>query len=212
MSLFLYTDLQPTSTTASTQHCIPGTTNVQSPSSSGESSCWTWICSHHKQILSPGSLLFQPPLLRAGLQTMTNGPMLQLVAVSLLPHRSPLPAVPFQRPRRAALSQPFPTLAWPLTQVQISLPGPSASWSFRRCSPAEDDGVDGGRSWNWCCWAPAIGMAVLLWGRERRAEHSCPLLHVTVGGVLHFCTLRFGEVLTFCKILAFAWALVASWQ
>ncbi|XP_029867841.1 nucleolar protein 4 isoform X2 [Harpia harpyja] len=28
-------DLQPTSTTASTQHCIPGTTNVQSPSSSG---------------------------------------------------------------------------------------------------------------------------------------------------------------------------------
>ncbi|KAM6375237.1 nucleolar protein 4 isoform 1-T1 [Alca torda] len=29
------TDLQPTSTTAATQHCIPGTTNVQSPSSSG---------------------------------------------------------------------------------------------------------------------------------------------------------------------------------
>ncbi|XP_017686129.1 nucleolar protein 4 isoform X5 [Pipra filicauda] len=28
-------DLQPTSTTAATQHCIPGTTNVQSPSSSG---------------------------------------------------------------------------------------------------------------------------------------------------------------------------------
>ncbi|XP_069710145.1 nucleolar protein 4 isoform X3 [Phaenicophaeus curvirostris] len=28
-------DLQPTSTTATTQHCIPGTTNVQSPSSSG---------------------------------------------------------------------------------------------------------------------------------------------------------------------------------
>ncbi|XP_025907395.1 nucleolar protein 4 isoform X3 [Nothoprocta perdicaria] len=29
------TDLQPTSTTAVTQHCIPGTTNVQSPSNSG---------------------------------------------------------------------------------------------------------------------------------------------------------------------------------
>ncbi|XP_075272342.1 nucleolar protein 4 isoform X3 [Opisthocomus hoazin] len=28
-------DLQPTSTTATTQHCIPGTTSVQSPSSSG---------------------------------------------------------------------------------------------------------------------------------------------------------------------------------
>ncbi|XP_071275039.1 nucleolar protein 4 isoform X4 [Agelaius tricolor] len=28
-------DLQPTSSTATTQHCIPGTTNVQSPSSSG---------------------------------------------------------------------------------------------------------------------------------------------------------------------------------
>ncbi|XP_064298848.1 nucleolar protein 4 isoform X2 [Phalacrocorax carbo] len=28
-------DVQPTSTTAATQHCIPGTTNVQSPSSSG---------------------------------------------------------------------------------------------------------------------------------------------------------------------------------
>lgn len=28
-------DLQPTSTTATTQHCIPGTTNAQSPSSSG---------------------------------------------------------------------------------------------------------------------------------------------------------------------------------
>ncbi|KAM9260917.1 nucleolar protein 4 isoform 1-T1 [Cariama cristata] len=28
-------DLQPTSTTAATQHCVPGTTNVQSPSSSG---------------------------------------------------------------------------------------------------------------------------------------------------------------------------------
>ncbi|XP_015475707.1 nucleolar protein 4 isoform X1 [Parus major] len=28
-------DVQPTSTTATTQHCIPGTTNVQSPSSSG---------------------------------------------------------------------------------------------------------------------------------------------------------------------------------
>ncbi|XP_053915314.1 nucleolar protein 4 isoform X1 [Cuculus canorus] len=28
-------DLQPTSTTAATQHCIPGTTNAQSPSSSG---------------------------------------------------------------------------------------------------------------------------------------------------------------------------------
>ncbi|KAM4687074.1 nucleolar protein 4 isoform 1-T1 [Amazona ochrocephala] len=28
-------DLQPTSTTAATQHCIPGSTNVQSPSSSG---------------------------------------------------------------------------------------------------------------------------------------------------------------------------------
>lgn len=46
-------------------------------------------------------------------------------------------------------------------------------------------------------------MTTLLWGRKRRAEHSCPLRRVTVGRVPHFHPFKHGEVATCCKMLSF---------
>lgn len=71
---------------------------------------------------TPESLLFQPPLPQTGLKTMTNDPMVQLVAAEFLP----LPAAPFQRPRTVKLFQLFSALAMSLTHGQISPPGPSS--------------------------------------------------------------------------------------
>lgn len=103
-----------------------------------------------------------------------DGLVAQPVAAGLPTHCSPLPAAPFQR---LLSSQLFPAFARPLTHVPVILPGPSASWSLRQSSPAEADGVAGEVSQGRCCWLPGISMAVLLCGRERSAEHSCPLVH-----------------------------------
>lgn len=187
MSLFLYTDLQPTSTTAATQHCIPGTTNIQSPSSSGESSCRMGTCSHHRQILSPCRLFFQPPLPQVGPQTMTNGPVVQPVAAGLPPNCSPLPAAPFQKPTMAVLSQPFPALAGPLTCVP--------SWSFcllvlQALQPCRTRGGSWGKLLELMLMSPSDQHGCAALGQGQSAQHSCPLSHVTVGRVPHFCAVN----------------------
>lgn len=92
VSPFFSTDLQPTSTTATTQHCIPGTTNVQSPSSSGEFFGWIPLCSHHgRSWPRQASLSASSPM---GKPADHDELMAQLVAQGLPPHCSPLPAVP----------------------------------------------------------------------------------------------------------------------